>query len=166
MCLSPSVDVSVLHDIVGYLEQHREVVELKEPNDSECDCVSAQTFCITCGSVCRITIMQNFSPYSFSSPLLSCSASPSPPLPSPATLPSLSPPLSFPLTLFPSLSPLLPLPLPCLPLFPSLLCTKVYFFPAAMSAARYANDVELAQRIKHLAQKDNWLLVQNVEFFL
>lgn len=74
----------------------------------------------------------------------------------PLTLPSPPPPSPLPP----------PLPLPCPPLFPSPLCTKVYFFPAAMSAARYANDVDLAQRIKHLAQKDNWLLVQNVEFFL
>ena len=42
-----SVDVSVLYDIVDYLEQHSEAVELKEPQDSEYEIVCAHA-CVSC----------------------------------------------------------------------------------------------------------------------
>ena len=81
--LSPPVDVSVLYDIMEYLEEHREIVELKEPHDSECVCM------------CVCVHAQN-------NELHSC-----PPL---FTLPS-SPPPSFPVLpppLFPPPSPCAP----------------------------------------------------------
>ena len=45
-----SVDVSVLYDIVDYLEQHSEAVELKEPQDSEYEIVCAHA-CVSCVSL-------------------------------------------------------------------------------------------------------------------
>ncbi|KAL5471434.1 hypothetical protein EMCRGX_G029553 [Ephydatia muelleri] len=42
----------------------------------------------------------------------------------------------------------------------------IYFFPSAMSAAHFLTDADLAMRLKKLAMKDNYLLVQNTNFFL
>lgn len=42
----------------------------------------------------------------------------------------------------------------------------IYFFPSAMSAAHFLGDDDLATRLKNLAMKDNYILVQNTNFFL
>lgn len=42
----------------------------------------------------------------------------------------------------------------------------IYFFPSAMSAAHFLGDADLALRLKKLAMKDNYIMVQNTNFFL